>query len=341
MKSLDIEILWVKAACMTSPVWDPHQYARHSGHRSRPVADLLARVPALPDDETPRIADLGCGPGGPSLPLAERWPAARITGYDNSPAMLHEARAYAGRTSAGGTLDFTHADLTTWTPTQDAEFDLIFSNAALQWVLPAEGKGRVLPAGGEGRVLPAEGEGRVLPAGGEEQDQPAEGQERSPAEATPRPGHTALFPAWLRGLPPGGVFAFQVPGNFDAPSHTLLLELRNSPRWRGRLGTASRDTSVLDPVRYLEELDAQGCETDAWETTYAHLLHGEDPVLDWVKGTALRPVLTLLADDPEAQEQFTAEYGRLLREAYPPLGGDPARGTVLPYRRVFVVAVKR
>ena len=289
---------------MTTPVWDPHQYARHSGHRSRPVADLLARVPALPDETSPRIADLGCGPGGPSLPLAERWPGARITGYDNSPAMLREARAHAGRTSGGGSLDFAHADLAAWKPSREGEFDLIFSNAALQWVGAADDGG--------------------VPGGG-----------------TAVAGHTRLFPDWVRGLPPGGVLAFQVPGNFGAPSHTLLLELRNSPRWRGRLGSAGRDASVLDPVDYLARLDALGCETDAWETTYAHLLHGEDPVLDWVKGTALRPVLTLLADDPEACEEFTAEYGRLLREAYPPLGGDPARGTVLPFRRIFVVAVKR
>lgn len=292
---------------MTTPVWDPQQYASHSGHRARPVTDLLAHVPALPDDETPRIADLGCGPGGPSLPLAERWPKARVTGYDNSSAMLREARAHAGRTSAGGSLDFTHADLATWRPERDAGLDLIFSNAALHWVLHAEGEGRVVPAGAEG----------------------------------PLPGHVALFPAWLRGLPPGGVFAFQVPGNFDAPSHTLLLELRNSPRWRGRLGSASRGRSVLDPARYVAELDALGCDVDAWETTYTHLLHGDDPVLEWTRGTALRPVLTRLADDPEAREEFTAEYGRLLREAYPPLGGDPARGTLLPFRRVFVVAVKR
>jgi trans-aconitate 2-methyltransferase len=298
MKSLDIEIPWVEAAAMTSSLWDPHQYVRHSGHRNRPLVDLLARVPALPDEPAPRIADLGCGPGGPSLLLAERWPGAHITGYDNSPAMLREARAYAGKTSAGGSLEFTHADLTTWQPAQDEEFGLIFSNAALHWVLPAEGEGR-------------------------------------------SPGHPALFPAWVRSLPPGGVLAFQVPGNFDAPSHTLLLELRNSPRWRGRLGSESRAASVLTAAGYLAELDSLGCETDAWETTYAHLLHGEDAVLDWVKGTALRPVLTLLADDPEAQKAFLAEYGQALREAYPPLGGDPSRGTVFPFRRIFVVAVKR
>lgn len=283
---------------MTSPVWDPHQYRRHSGHRARPVHDLLARVPRLPDEDTPRVADLGCGPGAPSMPLAARWPRARITGYDNSPAMLDEARAYAGRTSAGGTLDFTHSDLANWRPADGETFDLLFSNAALHWVVPA----------GDG-----------------------DGVRR----------YRDLLAPWTDALPPGGVLALQVPGNFDAPSHTLLLQTRNAPHWRDRLGTDSRGGTVLDPAGYLDALTALGCDVDAWETTYAHLLHGQDPVLDWVKGTALRPVLTILADDRAAREDFLAEYGEKLRQAYPPLGGDTSRGTVLPFRRVFAVAVKR
>jgi trans-aconitate 2-methyltransferase len=67
-----------------------------------------------------------------------------------------------------------------------------------------------------------------------------------------------------------------------------------------------------------------------------HLLTGEDPVLDWVKGTGLRPVLTALADDPEAREEFLAEYRTALREAYP----ATAYGTPFPFRRIFAVARK-
>ena len=66
------------------------------------------------------------------------------------------------------------------------------------------------------------------------------------------------------------------------------------------------------------------------------LLEGEDPVLDWAKGTGLRPVLTALADDPEARDAFVDEYRDLLRKAYP----AAPYGTVLPFRRLFVVARK-
>ncbi|MEU3791817.1 trans-aconitate 2-methyltransferase [Streptomyces fructofermentans] len=115
----------------TAPTWDPGQYLRHAEHRARPFADLLARV-RPPTGGPARIADLGCGPGNVTVQLAERWPAARITGYDNSPEMLAGTAAYAGPTAGGGRLDFAEADLTDWAPPRT--YDLIVSNAALQWV---------------------------------------------------------------------------------------------------------------------------------------------------------------------------------------------------------------
>ncbi|MBH5335190.1 trans-aconitate 2-methyltransferase [Streptomyces pactum] len=266
----------------TPPSWDPQQYLRHAAHRTRPFLDLLARIPRLPaTGRPPRIADLGCGPGNVTRLLADRWPDAHITGYDNSPEMLAEARPLAGPTPGGGHLDFRPADATDWTP--DHGYDLIVSNAALQWV----------------------------------------------------PGHADSFPRWIDALPPGGVLAFQVPGNFTAPSHALLGDLCDSPPWRDRLAGLGRGfVHILTPADYLERLMALGCEVDAWETTYVQLLQGQDPVLEWVKGTALRPVLTALGDDPEATEEFLAEYRDLLRKAYP----AGAYGTPFPFRRIFAVA---
>jgi trans-aconitate 2-methyltransferase len=146
------------------------------------------------------------------------------------------------------------------------------------------------------------------------------------------PEHAGLLPAWARALQPGGWLAFQVPGNDRAPSHVSLDELRASPRWRDRLRGAAAGPRVLKPEDYLALLAGQGCEVDAWATTYLHVLQGPDPVLEWVKGTALRPVLTALAAGE--QDEFLAEYRARLREAYPP---GPS-GTVLPFRRLFVVA---
>jgi trans-aconitate 2-methyltransferase len=148
------------------------------------------------------------------------------------------------------------------------------------------------------------------------------------------PDHTRLFPRWITALPTGGTLAFQVPGNFGEPSHTLLTALRTSPRWAPQLGALDR-AAVHEPADYLDRLTALGCTVDAWETTYYQVLHGSHPVLDWVLGTALRPVLAALTD-PAERADFLAEYGEQLARAYP----DSPNGTVLPFRRIFVVATK-
>lgn len=151
------------------------------------------------------------------------------------------------------------------------------------------------------------------------------------------PGHADSFKAWTDALTPGGILAFQVPGNSGAPSHALMRELCDSPRWRERLaGVVRGPVHVLEPADYLTRLADLGCAVDAWETTYVHQLPGEDPVLDWIKGTGLRPVLTALADNPAETEEFLTAYRPLLRKAYP---GGP-HGTLFPFRRIFVVARK-
>ncbi|HYW26583.1 MAG TPA: trans-aconitate 2-methyltransferase [Terriglobales bacterium] len=148
------------------------------------------------------------------------------------------------------------------------------------------------------------------------------------------PEHARLLEGWADALAPGGWLAFQVPGNDRAPSHAILDELRSAPRWRDRLASAAPGPRVLEPGEYLARLADRGCEVDAWETTYQHVLQGPDAVLEWVKGTALRPVLSAL--DTEEGDAFLAAYAARLREAY------PARpiGTVMPFRRIFVVAAR-
>ncbi|MBV9022773.1 MAG: trans-aconitate 2-methyltransferase [Streptomycetaceae bacterium] len=269
---------------MHQAIWDPHQYLRHSSHRTRPFRDLLAHIPELPGTP-PKIADLGCGPGNVTILLANRWPDADITGLDNSAEMLANAKQqYAGKTPGGGTLHFRHTDAATWLP--DQAYDLIVSNAALQWV----------------------------------------------------PNHPEMITRWIDSLAPGGTFALQVPGNFDAPSHALLDDLCDAPQWHHRLkGQSRRYIHILDPAGYLKLFDSLDCTAEAWETTYVQHLQGEDPVLEWTKGTALRPILTALADDPPAQKEFLTQYRDLLRKAYP----SGPRGTAFPFRRIFAVATKK
>ena len=150
------------------------------------------------------------------------------------------------------------------------------------------------------------------------------------------PGHRQLLPRWLAALKPGAWFALQVPGNFSSPSHTLMRGLAESGAWSGRLAGVLRHEDVVgEPADYLKIMLDAGCDADAWETTYQQLLPGENPVLEWVRGTGLRPVLAALSAG-DARE-FEAEYSARLAEAYP----AGAHGTVFPFRRIFAVARKR
>ena len=154
------------------------------------------------------------------------------------------------------------------------------------------------------------------------------------------PSHVRLIPGWIAALAPGGWFAMQVPGNFNAPSHTLLREVAmESPRAAALLPRLARGEAVSEPAVYLFLLAGLGCDVDTWETTYHHVLDPgalhSGPVLEWTAGTALLPVFEVLKDEGERAD-FVASYGRALLQAYP----RQPFGTVFPFRRIFAVAHK-
>lgn len=150
------------------------------------------------------------------------------------------------------------------------------------------------------------------------------------------PNHRELMAAWLAALRPGGWLGVQVPGNFGAPSHVIMRELAESARWRDKLdGVLRHDDAVGEPAEYQEIFLRAGARVDVWETSYTQLLQGENPVLEWVRGTGLRPVLAALG--PADSKLFEREYAALLAEAYPP--GE--FGTVFPFRRIFMVGEKQ
>jgi trans-aconitate 2-methyltransferase len=154
------------------------------------------------------------------------------------------------------------------------------------------------------------------------------------------PSHPGLIPRWISALAPGGWFAMQVPGNYDAPSHTLLRRVAaRSPRAGELLPLLRGGDAVSEPAAYVALLAGLGCEVDSWETTYQHILEpvGDrgNPVLEWTRGTALLPVLEVLHDEAE-QAEFLAAYGEALSQAYP----RQPFGTLLAFRRIFAVAHK-
>jgi trans-aconitate 2-methyltransferase len=145
------------------------------------------------------------------------------------------------------------------------------------------------------------------------------------------PCHEDLVVRWADLLAPGGWLAFQLPGNFDQPSHLIVREMAASTKWREPLRGVELNRQAGDPREYAELLARPGFEVNAWETSYLHILPGENPVLEWTRGTTLRPVLAKL--DQAQAARFLDEYAKRLAEAY----DHGPFGTMFPFRRVFTV----
>jgi trans-aconitate 2-methyltransferase len=253
------------------PKWDPGQYLRFERERTLPSRDLLARL----GEGTPAtIIDLGCGTGTSTALLRDRWPAARVVGVDSSLEMIAAARKTSNE------IEWVVRDVRSWSPTEP--FDLVFSNAALQWV----------------------------------------------------PDHRTVFPHLLRQVAPGGTLAVQMPANFDSPVHRRIREVADAARWSARWGPDLVTPHVESVGFYYDLLTPESPNVECWITEYIHVLPAAADVVEWVKGTALRPYLDRLPE-PTDREEFLAEILKGAVAAYPPR----ADGQVLfPFRRLFLVA---
>ncbi len=145
--------------------------------------------------------------------------------------------------------------------------------------------------------------------------------------------HATLFPALVAVLAPAGVLAVQMPRNSAAPSHTLLADTVHDGPWRDRLAPLVRPTPTQTPEFYLDLLAPLVASLDVWETVYFQSLTGENPVADFVKGSALAPFLAALAGDE--RRAFETAYRARIAAAYPARADGT---TCFPFRRLFMVA---
>jgi trans-aconitate 2-methyltransferase len=253
--------------------WSPDQYLKFEHERTRPVRDLVARIP---NAEAADAVDLGCGPGNSTEVLRERYPGARITSVDSSPDMIKAARARLPGVA------FEVADVRTWRPS--APPDVVLANAVLQWI----------------------------------------------------PDHEALFPALIAMLKSGGTLAVQMPDNLDEPSHRLMRETASGGPWSAKLkDAAAARAERYGAAWYFRLLRAHAPRVDIWRTTYFHALAGAPAIVEWVKGTGLRPFIDPL--DERERQAYLTRYEQAIAEAYP----AEADGIVLlPFPRLFLVATR-
>ena len=174
------------------------------------------------------------------------------------------------------------AEIPAWAPAR--KFDLVFTNAALQWV----------------------------------------------------PKHAVLMPHLFAQVAPGGALAVQVPAHLESPLHRAILEIADDPEWRGQMDGAKWLLNVGTPESYYDLLCGEAIRIDLWVTTYQHVLAGPEAIVEWIRGTGLRPFLEALSRD-EQRARFTARLLERVAADYP----RRVDGKVIfPFRRLFFIAYR-
>ena len=253
--------------------WDSKQYLLFESERTRPAEDLAARLPL---SGVAKAVDIGCGPGNSTAVLRRRYPRAELLGADSSADMLAAARrSYPGVT-------FVQCDVPGGLAALGGGYDLVFSNACLQWI----------------------------------------------------PEHRTLIPALLSLLRPGGVLAVQMPMNVREPIHRIIARAAASEKWRSRF-PQPRVFHPLAPEEYFDLLAREASDFTMWETVYLHRIPSHRAILEWYRGTGLRPYLAALPG--ELRGPFEEEILREVEKAYP----VQANGEILfRFPRFFFTAVR-
>lgn len=249
--------------------WNPELYLSFEKQRTRPARDLALSVM---DRKPGTIVDIGCGPGNSTAVLKEVFPSADIIGIDSSPEMIRKAE------KSHPELSFSSCDARELT----GSYDLIYSNACLQWL----------------------------------------------------PEHEALLPFLMERVNAGGMLAVQMPRNSAEPLYTLIDEMVSDDKWK--LSDISHPLSItLAPEEYHDILSGCASSFEIWETRYFHVLPSYKALIDWVRGTKLRPYLEALGE--EMGSKFTAELLERAEEIYPPQADG---SIVFGMRRLFFTAAR-
>jgi trans-aconitate 2-methyltransferase len=150
------------------------------------------------------------------------------------------------------------------------------------------------------------------------------------------PDHETLFPALINKLAPGGTLAVQMPDNFEEPAHRLMRETAINGPWKGKLEDSAKRMIRKGAQWYYQTLKDQVPVLDIWRTTYHHpLAGGPAAVVEWFKGTGLRPYLDPLNENERTA--FLAQYQEAIGEAYTTY---PDGTVLLPFPRLFIVATR-
>ena len=232
--------------------WDSAQYVQFVNERTQPAIDLVSRIHA---NDPHKIVDIGCGPGNSTQVLAERFPYAAILGIDSSDEMIRTAKENYP------SLHFRKCDARIELAELGNDFDIVFSNACIQWL----------------------------------------------------PDHPSLFRNMMSLLKTGGVLAVQTPMNYEEPIHKIISAVTTSAVWKQKFPDP-RIFYNLTPGEYHDLLSGLTDTFTLWQTTYFHRMKSHEAIMEWYRGTGLRPYLSMLSEtdkavfEKEIYEQVVSSY---------------------------------
>ena len=253
--------------------WNPEQYSKFIKERTQPAIDLANKI----NIKSPqKILDLGCGTGNSSQVLKDRFPFAEIIGVDNSQTMIEQAeKEHSG-------IKFMLADISGDISSLGSDYDIVFSNACIQWI----------------------------------------------------PDHKSLIPKLMGLLKTGGVLAVQAPMQSEHPVQQLIHKLAFSDKWSRKIKNP-RPINTLTQDRYFDILSELTSDFSIWKTVYGHRMPSHQSIVEWYKGTGLRPYLAQLEEEDAAN--FEAELLKMVCQTY----SVHSNGEILfKFPRIFFTAVK-
>lgn len=254
--------------------WDAAQYLKFEAERTQPAADLTARLQL---ENPKKILDIGCGPGNSTRLLKDKYPSADVFGIDKSPEMIEAAK------KSHPDINFQIKDAEAELKETGGGFDVVFSNAAIQWI----------------------------------------------------PNHEKLIPEMMALVNTGGILGVQIPMTDEAPMYEIVQSLLKQPEWENEF--ASPRIFYNSPQnQYYEILSKLSDKFSIWETIYFHLMPANENILEWYRGTGIRPYLEQLT--PEKAERFEKQILEELKKRYP----KQSDGTIIMrFPRLFFTAEKR
>jgi trans-aconitate 2-methyltransferase len=142
--------------------------------------------------------------------------------------------------------------------------------------------------------------------------------------------HQWLYPRLLERVRKGGVLAVQMPADLNALPHQLMREL--APQ-----GVQVKAWHNHEPAFYYDVLASHAADVDVWETIYQQVMPNADAIVEWYRGSGMRPFLEACETDA-MREQFLKDYTARIRVAFP---AQPDGKVLFPFRRLFVIARAR